>query len=359
MPNHEVFVGKIQLYKRPKSRFWWCSASVGGKQRRSSTEQEDYVLAQEWAEDWLLTLRGKERAGLLKSGKTFREVAATFFNEYDLITEGQRSPLWVAGHELRIRVHLNPFFGDLTIGEVTRSKVQEYRVHRAQQKRVRRGEKPENAKGPARNTIHNEIVTLRLILKTAERHGWIEYVPDLSPPYKTQGKRDHRPWFSPAEYKQLYEATRAYAQEPSQKQHKWNAEQVHDYVLFMANTGLRPDEAAPRNLLHQDVAIVFDEDSGEWILEITVRGKLGVGFCKSMPGAVRPYQRLLARALPGPSQSPRARMRRGETSDPLPSEPKYPQASDPVFPGNHIKLFNGILRRAKLKFDREGKRRTA
>ena len=38
---------------------------------------------------------------------------------------------------------------------------------------------------------------------------------------------------------------------------------------------------------------------------------------------------------------------------------KYPQPTDHVFPGNHIKLFNGVLNRAKLKKDRDGNRRTA
>jgi hypothetical protein len=44
------------------------------------------------------------------------------------------------------------------------------------------------------------------------------------------------------------------------------AEQVHDYVLVLANTGLRPDAA--KNLQHRDVAVVRDEGSGEKILEI-------------------------------------------------------------------------------------------
>ena len=36
----------------------------------------------------------------------------------------------------------------------------------------------------------------------------------------------------------------------------------------------------------RDVTIVEDEASGQTILEIEVRGKRGVGYCKSMPGAV-------------------------------------------------------------------------
>jgi integrase len=220
--------------------------------------------------------------------------------------------------------------------------------------------KTDKPRRPARSTLHDEIVTLRQVLKTAIRHSWLDHLPDLSPPYKTQGKIVHRPWFSPADYKQLYEATRQYAREPFHDHYKWNAEQVHDYVLFMANTGLRPDEA--KNLQHRDVSIVKDEATGEHILEIEVRGKRGVGYCKSMPSAVKPYRRLLNRPLPGLPQGKRARLRRGENpEDPVvqPQEVRYPQPTAPVFPGNHIKLFNGVLRRTGLKKDRDGNRRTA
>jgi integrase len=169
----------------------------------------------------------------------------------------------------------------------------------------------------------------------------------------------HRPWFSPAEYKQLYEAARAYAREPFHDHYKWNAEQVYDFVLFMANTGLRPDEAF--NLQHRDVTIAQDDPTGEQILEIEVRGKRGVGHCKSMPGAVRVYRRLLARATPVREESRRERQRREKEGGEAPPAPEKerPQTTDQIFPGNHIKLFNNILTRADLKFDRDGKPRTA
>lgn len=93
------------------------------------------------------------------------------------------------------------------LSEITPGKAQEYRVHRISTSRT--------GKPPARSTIHDEIVTLRQVLKTAIRHGWLEHLPDFSPPYKSQGKVTHRPWFSPEEYKQLYEKTRAHAKAPS------------------------------------------------------------------------------------------------------------------------------------------------
>ena len=345
MARHEILGGLVQVYKRG-GKLWHCSASVDGRQHRTSTKEEELPQAKQFAEDWYLTLRGKARAGLLKKEKTFGEAADQFEKEYEVITEGQRSARWTEGHKARLRIHLRPFFGKLGVSEVTPGKVQEYRVHRmtvnpeANPPDSKSNRKPKTTP-PSRSTLHDEIVTLRLVLKTAIRHGWLAYLPDLSPPYRTQGKIMHRPWFSPEEYIQLYKATRQHAASAAAR-FRWNAEQVHDYVLFMANTGLRPDEA--RNLQHRDVTVVQDRDTDERILEIEVRGKRGVGFCKSMPGAVHPYQRLLKRAKPATEA--------GE-------EPGYPQPTDPVFPGNHIKLFNGVLRRANLKLDRDGNKRTA
>jgi len=344
MSRHEILGGLVQVYKRG-GRYWHCSASIDGQQFRATTKEEELPQAKTAAEDWYLSLRGKARAGLLKTEKSFGEAADQFEKEYAIITEGQRSPRWIEGHKIRIRLHLRPFFGSLGLSEVTPGKVQEYRVHRISTSTT--------GKAPARSTMHDEIVTLRLILKTAVRHGWLSHVPDLSLPYKTQGKIVHRPWFSPDEYKQLYEATRAHVQhtKATLPHFAWNAEQVHDYVLFLANTGLRPDEA--KNLEHRDVKIVKDHATGQRILEIDVRGKRGVGFCKSMPGAVQPYERLLARAKPLTDDERDAIARGGKP------EPRYPAPTDAVFPGNHLKLFNNVLDRAKLKSDRQGQKRTA
>jgi integrase len=122
--------------------------------------------------------------------------------------------------------------------------------------------------------------------------------PTSQPLYKSSGKIVHRAWLSPEEYKKLYEATRERARNPKKRRWKTACENLHDYVLFMANTGLRPDEG--RRLQYRDVTIVKDEDTRERILEIEVRGKRGVGYCKSMPGAVTPFERLRERNNPLP-----------------------------------------------------------
>jgi integrase len=326
MPEkHAILGGKVHVYRRDNSSLWQCSTYLAGKNRRVSTKEDGLAKAKDFAEDWYLGLRGKVRNGEISSEKTFREAAVQFEREYQIITEGQRNAEYVQGHSTRLRLHLVPFFGNMGLSEITPGQIQEYRIHRHEEA------VKANGKPPARSTMHQEIVVLRQTLKAAVRHRWLDRLPDLSEPYRASGKVSHRAWFSPEEYKKLYEATRRRAREPKNPRYKWESGQLHDYVLFMANTGLRPDEAA--RLEYRDVKIVEDEGSQQTILEIEVRGKRGVGYCKSTSGAVKPFQRLVER--------------------------NKPQPTNMIFPKTHRQLFNTILDEEDLKKDREGQPRTA
>lgn len=325
--RHRLMDDKLQLYKRANSPHWQCSCSVAGKQRRSTTKEESLAQAKDVAQDWYLGLLGKYRAGELKEGVTFKKASDHFRKEYEVITEGERSKAYVESHGMRLDVHLLPFFGDKIVTEITPGLVQEYRVHRM----TSRKDKDGNPKRPARSTLHHEIITLRHVLKTANRHGWLPYLPDISAPYKTSGKIKHRAWFSPEEYKQLYKATGERAKNPKKERWRSACEDLHDYVLFMVNSGLRPDEA--KRLEMRDVEIARDGPNAEEILHLTVRGKRGVGYCKTMPGAMMPYKRMVKRHTLKPT--------------------------DRLFPRIQRELLNTILDELDLKHDREGNPRTS
>ena len=81
--------------------------------------------AKDFAEDWYLTLRGKQASGELVTEKTFKDAAKVFEREYEVITEGERSPKWVDGHKTRICLHLTPFFGSMGLSQITAGKVQD------------------------------------------------------------------------------------------------------------------------------------------------------------------------------------------------------------------------------------------
>jgi integrase len=341
--RHDILGGKVQLYKRLGGRFWQCSASIGGNQHRATTKKEELAQAQDAAEEWYLILRGMVRNGVLipaKKEKTFADAAQQFLLEFPVITDGQRNKQYVQGHERRLNLHLLPFMGDKPLSKVTSGLVQEYRIYRAKPPK-KQDDQPESEqdkkekppfKPPAPNTIHQEIVVLRQVLKTALRHDWISGLPDLSQPYKTNSKISHRAWFSPEEYQKLYKYTHNCAVNPPIKDLALEYAELHDSILFLANTGLRPDEAV--RLEYRDVSIVDDDASGETILVIECRGKRGYGPCKSTANAVRVFRRLQKR--------------------------NEPQPTDRIFPKLHSKLFNTVLNNKdlQLKHDREGLPRT-
>ena len=102
-------------------------------------------------------------------------------------------------------------------------------------------------------------------------------------------------------------------------------------MLFMVNSGLRPDEAKRIEL--RDIDIVADGPGNEEILHIAVRGKRGVGFCKTMPGAVIPFKRIKAR--------------------------HSLESNQLLFPKIQRELFNTLLDELGMKHDREGNPRTS
>ena len=320
--THKILGGKVNIYRRETGDKWYCSTFIASKNHRKSTKENSLARAKDFAEDWYFDLRDKDRRGEILSEKTFQDASERFMVEYEVLTEGERNERWVKDHYRRIRMHLIPFFGSMGLSQISSGTVQDYRISRTRRE--------DGGKPPSRSTLHHEIVTLRLVLKTAVRHRWLTHLPDVSAPYKTSGKIVHRAWFSPADCKLLYEATRSNMQKAKGTQKAWVAAQLHDKVLFMTNTGIRPDEA--NNLQYRDVEIVDNLASGETILEIEVRGKRGVGYCKSTTGAVRPFQRMFKR--------------------------NNPQPTDLIFSVDHKKQFNRILDELEMKVDRNGNRRT-
>jgi integrase len=352
--SHELMGGQLHVYKRENSRFWQCATFLKGRNHRTSTKEEGLEQAKDFAEDWYLELKGKVRRGEIRGGGiTFDKAADQFLKEFIALTAGERSPVYVQGHQDRLRVHLRPFFGKKELTEITPGMVQDYRIHRMTSRKHQQTGEPMR---PAKNTLHQEIVCLRQVLKCANRHGWLAYLPDLSAPFRASGKVSHRGWFSLEEYNQLWRATQKRAKNPPKPRWRRSCEQLHDYVMLMANTGLRPDEAV--RLQFRDVTVVKDEATQERILEIEVRGKRGTGYCKSMPGAVIPFERLRSRLRPVIKENEDDEEPSGR-SESATAEMVKPKPTDLLFDRSHRELLKTVLEEEKLKFDREGNRRTA
>lgn len=347
MSTHLLFDGRLQVYLRGEGKTWQCAARVDGQRFRSSTGEENLARATAFAEEWYLDLRGRLRAGVplgtpdkpKKPDWTFADAAADYLRQARVLAASTRSPLYVSDLEIRLNASILPFFGKMECSSINRSTVQSYLVKRTEDMMERRG------RSPARSTILADMVVVRQILKHEEGAGRLAFVPSLSLPYLTLKKKGRRAWFSPEEYKQLYKATRNRITDCPRPGWKSQYEDLHDFVLLLANTGLRPDEAL--NLELRDVVVEDDYATKETILVIDVRGKTGTGFCKSMRGAVEPFRRLKARRL--------SELEVLHSAD----EANRMLPTTKLFRTFNRDAFNRILTEENLKFDRDGKRRTA
>jgi hypothetical protein len=212
--------GKLHVYKRERSSVWQCSTFLGGINYRASTKEKNLSLAKEFALDWYMERYGEYRRrkrGLpilsdgtdrpttfvhevlpegqrrrTPTGPTFEEAAKAFYDEYRVATQGERNERYVKQKGDQLRLYLFPFFGKMRVTEITAGLIQKYRTHRHSSK-----VNPETGEviRPSRSTLHSEMVTLRQVLKSANRHGWISALPDMTVAYKASGKISHRAWF--------------------------------------------------------------------------------------------------------------------------------------------------------------------
>ena len=93
-----------------------------------------------------------------------------------MITEGERSKNCVDGHKARIRLQLLPYFGSLGLSQITAGKVHDYRVERIQN--------PTSGKAPSYSTLHDAIVTLRMVLKSTLRMEWLHNLQWVIPHFQ-------------------------------------------------------------------------------------------------------------------------------------------------------------------------------
>jgi integrase len=195
------------------------------------------------------------------------------------------------------------------------------------------------------SVLHHHRNVLRIIIK----HAYDNYKPLTNDPYPriklpieathSKMKDERRAWFSPTEYRRLYHATRSYAR--SKRETRWQeaAETLHDYVLFMVNTGLRVGES--RNLRFCDVEKVHGEVEGgserTWLKITNIRGKRGETSepATSYWGANRPFERICERRF---------------------GSKAWQHSTDLVFPHNHRGSFNKVLEQTGLKHEMIGRK---
>lgn len=153
-------------------------------------------------------------------------------------------------------------------------------------------QRPRNAKlNPADKTLEWETTLIKTVLKWAHDKGYrgAKQLPTWR--YKAD-TRIVRPTFTLPEYKRLYEQMRRWINEAKEGERRYTRELLRDYVLILANSGMRVGEA--NNLKETDVE-EFTDERGRKNYMLHVKGKTGKRVVIPRTNAVRYINRVVER----------------------------------------------------------------
>jgi integrase len=146
-------------------------------------------------------------------------------------------------------------------------------------------------KHPTDSTLVWETTLAKTLIKFAHERGYRGNSQLPTWRYKAE-RRIVRPAFTPAEYKKEYEQMRRWIKETEDPEYKYIRELLRDYVLILANSGMRVGEA--NNLKESDVELFVDE-LGRKNYMLRVKGKTGSRIVIPRTGALRYINRVFER----------------------------------------------------------------
>ncbi len=294
--------GAVLLYTRPGRKKTTYQArlkipGVGGYVIKS-LKTADLNAAITEVEDLYYELRATQKQGLdvrLAGNLRFKDLWQRFYDTHEAGLSIHRQRL----HTSNGKNYFVPYLGEHRVADMPDAFVEKYWDWRINFYNPTRREAegrndpiPVNAaRVPSQKTLDMEAGMLRQIFRWGKRIGCVKREPWIKAP-----KVSHtmgivrRPTFSETEWKKVYEHLRTWVTEDSitsagdhggrlhragpTSLHRLQREMLRHYVLFMANSGLRPNEA--RQLLWRDIREEGDEDgTPALVIEVAPTTKTG------------------------------------------------------------------------------------
>lgn len=168
--------------------------------------------------------------------------------------------------DCHIRLHLNTYMGNIQIVHVNEDKWSGYALWRKQNGKGRDKKNPDSK--ISNGSIKQEMITLRAIMRYAADRGYIR--ERQVPKGKAIMDKTRREEFTAQEYRQLHTYARTWIQAGKTEFNVWYRTMAYNFMLIMANTGMRTMEA--RNLRWRDVDIRTDRMGRKFVV-MNVRGK--------------------------------------------------------------------------------------
>jgi integrase len=346
------------------------------------------------AREWYDELRFRAKLGLTTDPKLFSLVADRYLEDLQREVDlGLRNPRHVRDYKPVVERYLKPFFGRMMIDEINNTRIEEYRNWRdtywvtgpggkqriitywRNGKEIRR---PMTRGAPSRSTLIAEDVVLRGIFQIALRYGFIRpwQIPTITRPAPRRQNADtRRAAFTLEEYKQLAAFMADWWQSG---RNLYRRLLLMLYVHVLVHSGMRPGtetdglrwcdmEQFGRRPNGVDETLLEDT-AAEWLrlglkgtgidhrpteggqlfsLAISVRGKTGAR--QLVPTRCCQFPFYVLRTL-----------REGHLGHPVDPEERVFCLPDGTFQSADSlrQLFEPMLKKAGLLYDKDGKRRT-
>lgn len=262
--------GAVVLYKRPKSKQWQARIRrFKGSWVSVSTSETNFEKAKLVASDKFHRMIWLQENDEIDVTRKFSDVAKLTIKQLQAEIDSGTAKSVYRDYIKAINNYLIPCFGNID-------------VHKIDYKRLLELDEFRNKKiGHIANksTVNTHNAALNRVFKTAVDSNFMLkiQVPQL---HNKGAKTKSRPYFSKSEYNRLVRLLREWAKTGHQQKTKDIRILLRDYVLILANTGIRTGEEALsikwKNIRRIKVNSMLEKDSaGDDALEISVTGKTG------------------------------------------------------------------------------------
>jgi integrase len=279
--THVLLDGAVKDYKRDNTKRWQATFQIEGHWVRISTGKRDLEEAKAVARDHYMDYKFRAKHDLPVVTKRFEDVARLAIADMQRQLDGDAGRKVFKDYIQVIESYFIPFFGKTYITNIDFDKIREFNAWRV----AKIGREPKastlNTHNSAMNKVYGEAVARGFVSQAK--------VPILA---NNGEEGSRRPDFGLEDYRTMIRKLPSWIASGKKGKSEQMRALLRDYVLILANTGMRHGTEA-QNLRWRHVN-VFTEDGLEYV-EFYLHGKTKPHDAIGRAGTVKYLKRIHAR----------------------------------------------------------------
>lgn len=257
-----ILEGKATLFRRTESDVWHVRYKAHGKWERMTTKCVDLKKAKQAGTDIVMNAMFREKNNLPIVSKRFTAVARLAIARMDALQAAKQGKATFKTYIQALKKYFIPLIGNHNIDKIDNAVLTKFDRERLELM----------GKVPSASVLNNHNSAINRVFDEALERGYMTkfQVPML----RNDGiKTERRPDFTKEDYAKIYRGMRKWVKE-ARKGHESELRAVlREYVLVLANTGIRAGTEA-MNLKWQHL-FYFEQDKRPY-LALNVNGKTGL-----------------------------------------------------------------------------------